>query len=452
MPSFSDAAPNLPGSLSSDALSSLLSLAGHYRIDRLQQPVVEDLRQRLSRRGVSLAAFRRDYLPILHAFVAYGVSLGSPKVAPDLFGYQLPPLQLAEVVPPWLSSFSEQNEPATVRRYYSILERSLLPYFGQTDLQLLDGVMLEQYRVYYLEKGGAPSSFQFHPRILYGILDFYVSRAIDASGLFEDLPKPLLLKELAPLWLSSIEGHTPPDQMERYRSYLIKDLLPQLGFSDVRKFNQRRVQDYQRALRHSHRSLKNFPEHIALLNQIRQFAVSSGFMESAPPLMLPEKFRPIAASRPTPELMSHLLHMERYPDVLIIRLAWQLGLHYKEIRLLQWKHVDLVSRTAHVSGRSIPIPEDLAAYLSERVEFPDAYVVHTTQKQGPLSVPYLFYLTRNLLRPLHMNHLSLTDFRHDYAIRLLEAGHPAEEVAGLCGYQDLSEVLCLYADFIAHEP
>ena len=89
MPSFSDAAPNLPDSLSSDALSSLLSLAGHYRIDRLQQPVVEDLRQRLSRRGVSLAAFRRDYLPILHAFVAYGVSLGSPKVAPDLFGYQL---------------------------------------------------------------------------------------------------------------------------------------------------------------------------------------------------------------------------------------------------------------------------------------------------------------------------------------------------------------------------
>ena len=124
--------------------------------------------------------------------------------------------------------------------------------------------MLEQYRVYYLEKGGAPSSFQFHPRILYGILDFYVGRAIDASGLFEDLPKPLPLKELAPLWLSSIEGHTPPDQMERYRSYLIKDLLPQLGFSDVRKFNQRRVQDYQRALRHSHRSLKNFPEHIAL--------------------------------------------------------------------------------------------------------------------------------------------------------------------------------------------
>ena len=110
MPSFSDAAPNLPGSLSSDALSSLLSLAGHYRIDRLQQPVVEDLRQRLSRRGVSLAAFRRDYLPILHAFVAYGVSLGSPKVAPDLFGYQLPPLQLAEVVPQWLSSFSEQND------------------------------------------------------------------------------------------------------------------------------------------------------------------------------------------------------------------------------------------------------------------------------------------------------------------------------------------------------
>lgn len=138
--------------------------------------------------------------------------------------------------------------------------------------------------------------------------------------------------------------------------------------------------------------------------------------------------------------------------MLIIRLAWQLGLHYKEIRLLQWKHVDLISRTAHVSGRSIPIPEDLAAYLSERVEFPDAYVVHTTQKQGPLSVPYLFYLTRNLLRPLHMNHLSLTDFRHDYAIRLLEAGHPAEEVAGLCGYQDLSEVLYLYADFIAHEP
>lgn len=452
MLTFSDAAPHITGIPASDVLALLLRLAGHYRVDRLQQPVLEDLRQRLSRHGVSLVIFRQECLPFLRAVLEYGVSLGSPKVSPALFDYQLPPLILNSVFPRWLSHLSKQSEPPTVSRYRSISEKFLLPYFGQTDLRELDGPMLEQYRVYYLEKGGAPSSFQFHPRILYGILDFYVGRAIDASGLFEDVPKSLPLKELAPLWLSSIEGHTPPDQMERYRSYLIEDLLPQLGSSDVRKFNQRRIQDYQRALRRSHRSLKNFPEHIALLNQICQFAVSSGLMESAPPLILPEKFRPIAASRPTLELMSHLLHTERYPDVLIIRLAWQLGLHYKEIRLLQWKHVDLVSRTAHVSGRSIPIPEDLASYLSGRAEFPDAYVVHTAQKQGPLSVPYLFYLTRNLLRPLHMNHLSLTDFRHDYAIRLLEAGHPAEEVAGLCGYQDLSEVLCLYADFIAHEP
>ena len=41
----------------------LLHLAGRYRLDRVTQSVLEDLRQRLSRKGGSLTDFRQIYLP-----------------------------------------------------------------------------------------------------------------------------------------------------------------------------------------------------------------------------------------------------------------------------------------------------------------------------------------------------------------------------------------------------
>ena len=44
-------------------LRQITSLYGHYRLDYFDQAALEDMRQRLSRKGVSFHQFCGDYLP-----------------------------------------------------------------------------------------------------------------------------------------------------------------------------------------------------------------------------------------------------------------------------------------------------------------------------------------------------------------------------------------------------
>ena len=410
----------------------LLHLAGHYRLDRMSQPVLEDLRQRLSRKGVSLDDFRRIYLPYIKELLRAGVANGSLGKMPRFFDYDLPPLPFRDVCPPWLEDFSAHCAKATAVRYQGIIQRYLNAYWGDTDLRDLDGPAVEAYRRYYLEqRDGAPSLFSSHTAILYSILDFYVARAIAERGQ-DSLPppkeKPLLLKEVAPYWLESLPETTPTALRETYKAHLERHILPILGQSDLRKFNPRRISDYQIALKR-HGGAPFFQTHVDILNQILRYAAEKGLMDAIPALRVPKKRQPRVTHPEPPSIPPYDRMMEVINSdpsglgVLVVRLAWQLGLFSDEIRFLKWSQLDLAAKTAHVSGREISIPDELCSYLSKRrgTASDDSYVVSSKAHPNPYSSGYIFRLVKELLWRFELGYLSFEEVRQDYYRRQKDA-------------------------------
>ena len=410
----------------------LLHLAGHYRVDRVTQPVLEDLRQRLSRKGVSLTDFRQIYLPYIKRLLNAGVANGSLSEIPRFFDYDLPPLPFRACYPPWLEDFSAHYAKATAVRYQGIIRRYLNAYWGDTDLRDLDGPAVEAYRRYYLEqRDGAPSLFSSHTAILYSILDFYVARAIAERGQ-DSLPppkeKPLLLKEVAPYWLESLPETTPTALRETYKAHLERHILPILGQSDLRKFNPRRISDYQIALKR-HGGAPFFQTHVDILNQILRYAAEKGLMDAIPALRVPKKRQPRVTHPEPPSIPPYDRMMEVINSdpsglgVLVVRLAWQLGLFSDEIRFLKWSQLDLAAKTAHVSGREISIPDELCSYLSKRrgAASDDSYVVSTAAHPEPYDSGYIFRLTKELLWRFGLGHLTFEEVRQDYYRRQKDA-------------------------------
>ena len=410
----------------------LLRLAGHYRLDRMTQPVLEDLRQRLARKGVSLDDFRQIYLPYIKELLKAGVASGSLGEVPRLFDYDLPPLPFRACCPPWLEDFSARYAKATVVRYQGIIKRFLAVYWGDTDLRGLDGPAMDAYRRYYLEqRGGAPSLFPSHTAILYSMLDFYVANAVAEFEQASPPPaeeKPLLLKDVAPYWLESLPETTSAALKETYKAHLEQFILPILGLSDLRRFNPRRIRDYQTALKHS-RGAPFFKTHVDILNQILRYAAKIGLMDAIPTLRVPKKRQPRVTHPEPPSLPPYDRMMEVINsdpsglDVLIVRLAWQLGLFSDEIRFLKWSQLDLAAKTAHVSGREIPIPDDLCDYLFKRrgTASDDSYVVSSKAHPNPYSSGYIFRLVKELLWRFELGYLSFEAVRQDYYRRQKDA-------------------------------
>lgn len=429
---LSDAAALADSRGEAAAPPELLHLAGRYRLDRVTQSVLEDLRQRLSRKGVSLTDFRQIYLPYIKVLLNAGVANGSLKEVPSFFDYDLPPLPFQACCPPWLEDFSAHCARATLVRYEGIIRRFLNTYWGDTDLRGLDGPAVDAYRSYYLEqRDGAPSLFPSHTAILYSILDFYVAKAIAERGQGAPPPpreKPLLLKDVAPYWLESLPETTPTALKEAYKAHLEQYILPNLGLSDLRKFNPRRIRDYQTALKHS-RGAPFFKTHVDILNQILRYAAKSGLMDAIPTLRVPKKRQPRVTHPEPPSLPPYDRMMEVINsdpsglDVLIVRLAWQLGLFSDEIRFLKWSQLDLAANTAHVADREIPIPDELCGYLSKRrgTASGDSYVICTESHPEPYSNSHIFRSAQELLWRFGLGHLSFEEVRQDYYRRQKDA-------------------------------
>ena len=136
--------PELMSEKAPEAVSNIKEWFGHYRPDHFDQSVLEDMRQRLSRRGVSLYSFQQNYLPVLYEIMQISVEMGKRKTLPPLFSYEVEPAIFSEQGPLWMEAFQSQASPQTVKRYRLVLERDLLPHFGTWDLCALDGAAVEQ--------------------------------------------------------------------------------------------------------------------------------------------------------------------------------------------------------------------------------------------------------------------------------------------------------------------
>ena len=428
---------------------------GHYRLDHFDQPVLEDLRQRLSRQGVSLYGFSTECLPAIYSMLHYAVDNDIITHIPKLFHYKIEKIELRDVAHNWIDCLEDQMAQSTIERYRRILEDWIMPRLGDLDLCALDGSTIEKYKEVFLTSGGTPSTFLFHQRIIYGIIDFMVAEKInedrDIVGYLEakkNRQHPVSLESVALKWLDSVEEDTKESLEERevIQSYLI----PLLGRTDISSDYRRRLIEYRKELARLGEGEKAFLTHISVINKLRKYALLRGWMKKASVLKAPPK-KQIAERLPTEQERERILqYWSGEPDSLILCLAGQMGLQNEEIRQLKWKDIDLDQKVAIVSNRQVPIPSDFVKILEcvRKANGGDGYVVLTARKKfGPVSMAYLIVSAQKLLQKYGIAHIRLDDLRNDYIIRKLKVKSP-ECVAKECGFLDVGVLMERYVDFI----
>lgn len=125
----------------------------------------------------------------------------------------------------------------------------------------------------------------------------------------------------------------------------------------------------------------------------------------------------------------------------IIRLAWQAGLTATEIADLRWMDVDLTNRTISASGRSVPICEELTAFLSAR-EHDGAFVVSSpVGVGGRYNRVSVSRKARVALDAIGEAKVRLLDLRFDFIVQMLKV-QPMENVARAtnCELRTLQEI------------
>lgn len=343
----------------------ILPITGHYRLERFDQRLLEDYRQRVARKGVSLLCFQQAHLPVFQALLTYAHSAGMVPAAGPLFQYQLPPLFLDRLAPGWLGHMEKQVQPSTIARYRSVLECFLLPYWGQSDLRAVDREAVERYRAHYDGSGGSASSFTFHTTILYGVIDFAAAQAIEQAGLGTPTPPKLtLFRDVIPPWAAALPGTVSPSTAEAYLKISQSYVLPFLGRSSLQKMNTRRLTLYRRQCRAAGLSDTYLAKHLTVIYSILQYAVDTGQLEQLPQLEFPYPKITPEIHQPDPAAMEQIFLHQTGPGVTVLRLAWQAGLTRSEIQSLQWRQIHLPEQQLSISGRQVPVQPELGAYLS----------------------------------------------------------------------------------------
>ena len=121
----------------------------------------------------------------------------------------------------------------------------------------------------------------------------------------------------------------------------------------------------------------------------------------------------------------------------ILRLAWQAGLQREEIEGLTWEQVDFLDQKLVLPDRSVPIPEDFAAWLRALREDRDRHqerVVLSDRDRKPLKPQSISRLARTALDREGQNQVRLIDLRNDFIIRQLEE-HDWQYVSRISGVE-----------------
>lgn len=121
------------------------------------------------------------------------------------------------------------------------------------------------------------------------------------------------------------------------------------------------------------------------------------------------------------EKLARLLRTQRYtPAGTLIRLAYSAGLHVNEMQLLTWDQIDLPGEIIRLPDRTVPIPADLLAYLTElRVQNADrsAYVVISKRTGKPLEAAYLSKTSKAALVAAGIPNITLSNLYSSFQYR-----------------------------------
>lgn len=224
-----------------------------------------------------------------------------------------------------------------------------------------------------------------------------------------------------------------------------------MGQSDLKSYNTRWLQRYQRKLAKQGVGEKIFNRHLELLNELIRFSVEKGYLASKKTLSAPKRGRIAKPHLPDSSMVGKIKNAgEALPDSFILRLALQMGLKNEEIQLLKWSDIDFFNKTVSVSKRTVPIPDDLLISLQNLASRngSEGYVILTAHKKiGPVSMIYLYSAAKKVLTKLGIQDLRLSDLRSYYIVEQLQQ-HTPDTVAKLCGFSDVKSLLQKFADYL----
>lgn len=147
-------------------------------------------------------------------------------------------------------------------------------------------------------------------------------------------------------------------------------------------------------------------------------------------------------------ILSHLTELGRDDVILIVRFALETAMRRGEILSLEWKHVDLKRRTAHLPktknghARTVPLT-NIAVQLLSSIE----------KRQGrvfPVTSDTLKMCWRRMAAKLDLSDLHFHDLRHEAISRFFEMGLSMPEVALISGHRD-PRMLLRYTHLVPFE-
>lgn len=125
------------------------------------------------------------------------------------------------------------------------------------------------------------------------------------------------------------------------------------------------------------------------------------------------------------------------PEGAVIRLAWQAGLQREELTELTWGQVSFPGHYIEVSGRHIPLSEELEEWLlrmHEKWSRGSEYVVFSKRYRKRMAPQAISRIARRELDAVGQTEVRLVDLRHDFVIRQLQE-HDWSYVARISGVE-----------------
>ena len=141
---------------------------------------------------------------------------------------------------------------------------------------------------------------------------------------------------------------------------------------------------------------------------------------------------------------------ESLRDRVLVSLLYGCGLKPGEATRLQWKDVDLESRSLHVrhsvngTSRELPLPQELVPILAEGVRLgqPEAYLFRGMREGKPLSTGAVGVIVHDLARAAGLEkRVTPMMLRHSYALHSLEAHGNIRVLQEALGHQTIDATM-----------
>lgn len=423
-------------------VNTILPVAGHYRLDHFSFHTLEDLRQRLSRRGISYHEFRTAVLPCLELLFAACPGQVHPDAAFFSRIYPEIILPFEDWAIKWQQTLEETFASSTAARYSRILTHNLIPVLGKEDLTLWDKARMDKLKSVLQCDEEKKSSWQQISGVLYSVLDYGIAHAA--------LKADIVSFRIAALdWLEYAPQSLAPNTFATYQSIVSKYMLPLLGDRPLFAFDDQLVTNYRRRVLAMGLSDGRFAIHWTVLTAILRHAAERGWIDKAPTLHISYPKRKDSIQFPDAQSMESALQSDHsWPASFIVCLAWDMGLTREEIRDFTWEVIDPTSNTAVIDGRTVTIPDHLlpAFDAARRKTGGIGNVVRSTRGKL-LTSENISMNARKFLSAHGMEHIRLADLRHGYILRTInQVG--VEEAARRCGYKSPEILLRLYGKYL----